>query len=221
MAAVYREIFQAHKHEIQVRNERIAVANLGKIIEATLAIANRQGFTAMRLRELAERAGLSLGGLYAYIRSKDDLVAMVQGQVQRELQRAMTTQLEDCPSASARLSAAIRAHLYLSEALRPWFQFLYMEARHLAPADRRRAIAQEQAAETLFADIITQAQRAGEYRACDAHVAAGLLKAMLQDWYLKPRKHQQRGLNVAGYAFHVEDVITRYLSPNPHPTAEH
>lgn len=211
MSNICREIFQAHGEEIQVRNERIAVANLAKIIDATLALANRKGFTAMSLRDLAERAGLSLGGLYAYIKSKDDLVVMIQAQVQRELERTMGGQLADVGDPKQRLAYAIRTHLYLSEALLAWFQFLYMEARHLSQRDRRRAVALEQVSETVFADIIAAGQKTGDFRACNANIAAGMLKAVLQDWYLKRRKHQQRGLAVADYADQVEEFASRYL----------
>ncbi len=211
LSAICGEIFHSHRDEIQVRNERIAVANLGRIIDATLTLANRKGFTAMSLRELTERAGLSLGGLYAYIKSKDDLVVMIQAQVQRQLERAMAGQLADIDGPAQRLATAIRTHIYLSEALLPWFQFLYMEARHLAPRERRQAIVMEQASETLFAEIIQAGQKAGEFRDCDAHVAAGLLKAVLQDWYLKRRKHEQRGLGVAEYAAEIEQFAIRYL----------
>lgn len=212
MPSICREIFLAHGDEIQVRNERIAVANLAKIIDATLSIANRKGFTAMSLRELAERAGLSLGGLYAYIKNKDDLVVMIQAQVQRELERAMCGQLADVVNPKQRLAQAIRTHIYLSEALLPWFQFLYMEARHLSQRERRQAVALEQVSEKLFADIIIAGQESGDFRACDANIAAGLLKAVLQDWYLKRRKHEQRGLAVADYAAQVEELTSRYLT---------
>lgn len=212
MAVICREIFAERGDGIQVRNEKIAVANLGRIIEATLAIANRKGFAAMSLRDLAGRAGLSLGGLYAYIKSKDDLVGVIQRQGQRQLERVMAQRLAGVEDPRERLAVAIRTHLYLSEALRPWFVFLYMEARHLAPSERRQAVAMEQATEKLFADILRDGVASGAFRAVDELVTAGMLKALLQDWYLKHRKHVERGLDVAEYAAEVEALMDRYLS---------
>ena len=212
--AICREIFAAHGGtDIQVRNERIAVRNLARIIEATLAIANRKGFAAMSLRDLAKRTGLSLGGLYAYIRSKDDLVAMIQTFGGRQTERVIRERLNGVAEPERRLAVAIRTHLYLSEVMRPWFFFLYMEARHLAPSERRQAVAMEQATERLFADLIAEGQADGRFRAVDPLVAAGLLKALLQDWYLKHRKHVRRGLDVTVYAAQVIDLIERYLEP--------
>lgn len=213
LQAICQEIFAEHGDRIQVQNEKIAVRNLAKIVEATLAIANRKGFAAMSLRDLAKRAGLSLGGLYAYIRSKDDLVALIQSFGGRQTERVIRQRLDGVREPEARLATAIRTHLYLSEVLRPWFFFLYMEARHLAPSERRQAVAMEQATEKIFADIIADGKAAGRFRDVDALLAAGMIKALLQDWYLKHRKHVRRGLDVTGYAAHVIDLSERYLKP--------
>lgn len=213
--AICREIFA--EAELGVRNEKIAVRNLARIIEATLAIANRKGFAAMSLRDLAKRTGLSLGGLYAYFRSKDDLVALIQTFGGRQTERVMRERLAGIEEPGERLAAAIRTHLYLSEVLRPWFFFLYMEARHLAPNERRQAVAMEQGTEKIFADIIAEGRAAGRFRAVDPLIAAGLLKALLQDWYLKHGKHMRRGLDVTAYAGQVIDLMERYLEPEKKP----
>ena len=101
----------------------------------------------------------------------------------------------------------------MSESLRDWFVFLYMEARHLGAAERREARAMEAASEQLFADIIAAGVASGAFRAVEPHVSAGLLKALLQDWYLKRGKHRERGLTVTGYADEVVALMTRHLAP--------
>lgn len=211
LTTICHEIFAERGADIQVQNEKIAVRNLAKIMDATLAIANRKGFAAMSLRDLARRTGLSLGGLYAYIRSKDDLVALIQTFGGRQTERVMRDRLEGTTDPRERLATAIRTHLYLSEVLRPWFFFLYMEARHLRASERRQAVAMEQVTEKIFADIIAEGQAARRFRATDPLLTASLLKALLQDWYLKHSKHVRRGVDVAAYAGQVIDLIERYL----------
>lgn len=211
MRDICREIFRERDHGIQVQNEKIAIRNLMRIIDATLAIANRKGFAAMSLRDLARRTGLSMGGLYAYIGSKDDLVALIQSHGQRQTERILARRLQNVSAPWERLRVGIRTHLYLSEVLRPWFYFAYMEARHLAATQRRRAIAMERETEALFARIIEEGQAAGAFRAVDELVAAGMLKALLQDWYLKHGKHRERSLDVERYADHVEEIMRCYL----------
>ncbi|MES1941607.1 TetR family transcriptional regulator [Salinisphaera sp. T5B8] len=198
------QILEAREGAIAVRSAEAATDNLTRIIEATLRLANRKGFAAMTLRELARESGLSLGGLYAYIGSKDELARLIQSWVSRTLRRVMAHVLEDIHDSHARLASAIEAHLLTTEALREWFFFLYMEAHHLAADERRQAVAAERNSEQIFADIIRQGQAEGRYGGMDADIAAGLLKAMLQDWYLKRHKHGERGLDVSAYA----DIVT-------------
>ncbi|MAA75610.1 MAG: TetR family transcriptional regulator [Salinisphaeraceae bacterium] len=211
LAAACREIFRSQSHAIQVRNETIAVENLGRIISATLALSNRQGFASMSLRQLAARAGLSLGGLYAYISSKTGLVEMIQAQGRRQMLRVMQDALQEPVAASDRLAAAIRAHLLLSEAMRPWFHFLYMEARLLPTGPRQAAIRSELESEDLFAGLIADGVEAGDFRAVNPRTTASLLKPLLQDWYLKHRKHSDRGLTAGRYADSVTDLMLHYL----------
>lgn len=211
LADICREIFLQPDSCVQVRNERIAVENLGRIIEATLALSNRKGFAAMSLRELASRSGLSLGGLYAYIKSKNDLVMLIQSQGRRQTERVIRQAMADVDEPPARLTAAIRAHVYLSETLRPWFHFLYMEARLLDQSARQSAVELERLTEQLFAQIIEAGQQSGHFRPLNADLAAGLLKPLLQDWYLKHRKHRERGLDASAYAAEVSALMLRYL----------
>lgn len=189
---------------IAVRSPQAATENLTRIIEATLRLANRTGFAAMTLRELARESGLSLGGLYAYIGSKDELARLIQGRISLTLHQVMDSALDGVEDNRARLAIAIEAHLLTTEALREWFFFLYMEAHHLAPDERREAMVMEQGSERIFADIIRAGQAQSLYADGSPEITAGLLKAMLQDWYLKRRKHFERGLDVAAYA----DTVT-------------
>jgi AcrR family transcriptional regulator len=197
-------IVESREGSIAVRSPQAATDNLTRIIEATLRIANRKGFAAMTLRELAGESGLSLGGLYAYIGSKDELARLIQRRVSLTLRQVMASALEDIQDNRARLATAIEAHLLTTEALREWFFFLYMEAHHLAPDERRKAVVMEQGSERIFADIIRAGQAESLYADVAPDIAAGLIKAMLQDWYLKRHKHAERGLDVSAYA----DTVT-------------
>ena len=114
-------IVESREGSIAVRSPQAATENLTRIIEATLRIANRKGFAAMTLRELAGESGLSLGGLYAYIGSKDELARLIQRRVSLTLGEVMDSALDGIDDSRVRLATAIEAHLLTTEALREWF----------------------------------------------------------------------------------------------------
>jgi AcrR family transcriptional regulator len=208
---ICREMFHEAAGRMQVQGEAVAVQNLAKILDATLALANQKGFAAMSLRELSARAGLSMGGLYAYIRSKEELAGLIQRHGRAVAQRALEDALQGNAAPREQLRAAIRTHLFLSETLRAWFYFSYMEAKYLSSEERRKAVESEQQTEALFQRIIEAGQRSGDFRSVDAQLAASLLKALLQDWYLKRGKYRARGLDVEHYAESVIEMMERTL----------
>lgn len=214
LQGICREMFREDAARMQVQGETVAVQNLSRILDATLALANKKGFAAMSLRELSARAGLSMGGLYAYIRSKEELAGLIQRHGRTLTERVLAEAAAGIGDPHERLRAAIRAHVYLSEVLRAWFHFSYMEARHLGVAERQKAVESEQQTETLFRSILEAGQREGTFRQGDAQMNASLLKALLQDWYLKRGKYRARGIDAERYADAVIEMMERMIAAN-------
>ncbi len=211
MQGLARDLYRENAERFKVQKEALAVRNLSNILDATLTLANRKGFAAMSLRDLSERTGMSLGGLYAYIGSKEELVSLIQRFGIDTTQRILQAETDGIDDARVCLHRAIRVHLYLSEILRAWFQFSYMEARHLAAPEKQRAVEAEQQTEALYRAIIERGQQAGQFRDGDALMAAAMLKAVLQDWYLKRSKYRARQVDVEQYAASVIELMDTYL----------
>ena len=101
-------------------------------------------------------------------------------------------------------------HLYLSEAMQPWFYFSFMEAKNLAREELAKAVASERFTEQVFADILEEGRRRGVFHHRDSRLTAGAIKALLQDWYLKRSKHAERHVDVDRYARFVLELHQRH-----------
>ncbi len=207
---LYRAIYRANQDKIQVKKEATVVRNLGRIFDATLKISNEKGFQAMSMRDFSRETGLSLGALYAYFAGKDELLEMILGQGRELVMRILETHLASASDPVARLETAIRLHLYLTEALQPWFYFSFMEAKSMNPVEKEKTIASEMATDQLFARILEEGQRMGVFRRRDTVLGAGVIKALLQDWYVKRWKFARRGIEVDRYADFVLDHVMSY-----------
>lgn len=210
---ICRELFRQNTDKIRIKKEGTAVRNLVRIIDSTLRLANSKGFHAMTLRDLCADSGLSMGGLYAYIRNKDDLIHLIQSHGFILTRRTLLHYIEEADSNVDKLSEAIRAHLFLSELMRAWFYFSYMEAKSLPEEEKKGAIAIEREIEGIFRDLIDKGMKTDDYREVNAQLVASLIKAMMQDWYLKRRKYRDQQIGVEQYAGQVWDVVRCYLSP--------
>lgn len=210
--AISRGIFEEYRGRIKVKKEKVAVKNLVKIFDATLSLSNARGFHAMSLRDLSRATGLSMGALYSYFSSKEELLDIIQAQGRRITVKVLTEQVGRGQGAAEKLRRGVRSHLYLSEALQPWFYFSYMEAKNLDGERKSQAIESELYTERIFRDILDEGCAQGVFSVGDTQLAAAVIKAVLQDWYLKRWKYSRRRTSVEDYSAFVLDFIESFVA---------
>jgi AcrR family transcriptional regulator len=206
-----REVYRENRSTIRVKKENKVVKNLERIFSATLRISNRKGFQAMSMRDLSRETHLSMGALYSYFASKEELLAMLQNQRRSVTKRILDEGIAQESNPTSRLRAAILTHLYLSEAMQPWFYFSYMEAKNLSKKEQDLAVASELYTEQLIADNLKQGQVQGAFERRDPQLTASVIKAMLQDWYLKRSKYAKRRISVDQYAQFVLQFVEAFI----------
>ena len=197
---IYQEILTENRDSIRVKKEHTVVRNLEKIFEATLKISNRKGFQAMSMRNLSKESGLSMGALYAYFSSKEELLEMLQKQHANVMSRVFEDRLKKDMQPMDKLETAIKTHLFLSEVMQQWFYFAYMEVKNMPRPKQEKAMASELASEKIFSDILLEGLDKSVFRIHKPELVAGMLKAVLQDWYLKRWKYRGRNISVDQYA---------------------
>jgi AcrR family transcriptional regulator len=211
MEDLCRELFLDNRKSIKIKKEGVAVKNLVKILDAALTLSNEKGFAAMSLRDLSAKAGLSMGALYTYFSSKEELLQMIQRQSAVVVQ-VLLDQIEGIEDPLSKLKRVIQSHLFLSEVMQPWFYFAYMETKNLAKQEHKKAIEAELATEKLLIDIMKEGRDKGDFKAVNMELAGAVIKAMLQDWYLKRWKYARRNVSVEKYAAFVIDLVETYLA---------
>ena len=111
----------------------------------------------------------------------------------------------------------IHSHLYLSELLQPWFYFAFMETKNLSKQHKGVAINSELTMESLLLTTITEGLKEGLFNIEDnssgkVQLIAALIKAMLQDWYLKRWKYKKRNISIDDFCYSTMVFINRGLS---------
>jgi TetR/AcrR family transcriptional regulator, cholesterol catabolism regulator len=193
-------ILDRHRDTIRIKKRPVAIANLERIISATLAISIREGFHAMSLRDLMEETGLSIGALYAYFDTKETLLMMILREVHGVIERVFVPPPELAEDPLALIRWLLRTHVYLTETMPRWFIFAFMEARAFDRPAREYTFENEQLTEGLIAAALEQGRRTGVFSVEDTLMTAALIKPMLQDWYVKRWKYRRRGIGAEDYA---------------------
>ena len=205
---IWAYIVDHHAERIGVKRRKPALENMEKIFGATFRLANEVGFRAMSLRDLCRETGLSMGGLYGYIESKDQLAEMIEDVV-RHATFEMPRMFAHIESPLERLESLVRGTIYLSEILQPWFYFVFMDSRVLNFEQRGMAKNSELSVQTYIASILDELQPAprGDTTLLSAHIVA-----MFQDWYVKRWKYRAAKVSVDDFADSVLLFMRSHLT---------
>ena len=212
----FNEDFIENRKNIRIKKESTVAKNLEKIFDATLKISNKKGFQAMTMRDLSRESELSMGALYSYFSGKEDLLKMLQSQRRSVTKRILEEYINHETGIADKLRTAIRIHLYLSEAMQPWFYFSYMETKNISGPEQAKAIESELYTEKIFENILKDGEKAGVFLHRNHQLTASVTKAMLQDWYLKRWKYAKRNISVEQYAKHLISIVETFCLSTEH-----
>jgi AcrR family transcriptional regulator len=205
------KIFENNQNVIQIKKAKTAIKNLALIFNATLKLSNQGGFQAMTLRQLSAESGIGLGTLYSYIENKEHLASMIVNYVVHSLHILFAISEREYTNPKEQLMWIIRAHVYLTEQLQPWFFFAFLEARHFQENGKTAAKGGEMYTEKMIADCIERGIEDGYFRERDPLMTASIIKPLLQDWYVKSWKYKYRKISVEEYVDHTTDLIQSYI----------
>jgi len=165
------------------RRERLAAVAGELIVE--------RGFDSLSVNELAQRCGISVGGMYRHIRTKADVLVMACESIYGGVLEDLAAAAERHADPEQRLAAAVEAYLAACAA-NPRILMTYREYGRLPAAARRRYMDREVAIAELLGGLVAAGVAAGRFRPVDPFVVAydivllGHLPA-LKGWALRGR----------------------------------
>lgn len=204
----WHNVFDMHKEKMQIKNSNVAIKNLKKIFTATFKLANEKGFQAMSLRDLSRETGISMGGLYAYIGSKNDLASVIEGVLRNYIDQVIgglsTQNLQPVES----LQAIVYAEIYMMEIMNPWYYFCFMELKGLPREQQQHTLELELRFEAILMKAFEAGVASGQFVCEKPELLASQITAQLQQWHLKRWKFKLRKIGTQEYAqFIVENLL--------------
>jgi len=103
-----------------------------QIVEGAAKVFLEKGFHPTTIREIADAAGMSLGQLYHYVSSKDDILFLLHRKLQIMFYDYLEQQPIDDEDAVVALSKALRVCQRFMAANKKLFQFIYRESKYLS-----------------------------------------------------------------------------------------
>lgn len=156
-----------------------------RIVEAAVALFVSKGFHSTTTREIARAAGISVGALYEYIESKDDVLYLVCASIHSEMEAQLLGLLDargnengtadangprdrrlalgSAETHASRLEAAIAGYFRVCDRMQDSILLIYRETASLGEESRRYVLQNEARITGAFTDLLNAGIDAGEF----------------------------------------------------------
>ncbi|MGE6487307.1 TetR/AcrR family transcriptional regulator [Paenisporosarcina sp. NPDC076898] len=151
------------KREVQssVKDESLISKRRNQMIQGAVALFKQKGFHRTTTREIAKEAGFSIGTLYEYIRTKEDVLYLVCDSIYEEVQERLTA-LPTQAGTLEGLKTAIRHYYLLIDEMQDEFMVMYQESKSLPKDALQYVLKKELEMVAIFEDILQACRKSGE-----------------------------------------------------------
>jgi len=176
----------------KIKNEELIDRRRKQIIDGAIKVFNAKGFHKATVREIAKEAGLTMGSLYNYIASKEDIIHIVYDYITRVLRKEMSEAIAGIEDPEERLKAALYQNLNAVYKNQEIIMFIYKESASLDKKSLHTVLARETEYIELFEGLLRERFKGQDVNEERLRLAADLLPYIpvimtFRRWSLKRR----------------------------------
>ena len=155
-----------------------------EIVKAAAGLFIRKGILNTGVRDIAEASGITVGTLYHYFKSKDDIItAFLDFAVMGTNEFVkMTSQVLAKLQPDEAMKRAIRLYMEYTNEAQSIVLFWHQETRNLPPDQRKRLMENDMVLASLFERLIELGREKGIYKIEDAALAAHSIIVLGDMW---------------------------------------
>ncbi|MFD1708714.1 TetR/AcrR family transcriptional regulator [Siminovitchia sediminis] len=153
----------AVKREIQasVKDQKLVEMRRGQMIRGAVSLFKQKGFHRTTTREIAKAAGFSIGTLYEYIRTKEDVLFLVCDSIYERVQNRLSS--IDLETGSLQdLKLGIAHYFRIVDEMQDEVLVMYQEVKSLSNEARSYVLKKELEMVGMFDQLIRRCAENGE-----------------------------------------------------------
>jgi AcrR family transcriptional regulator len=138
----------------QIKDKKLVARRRRQIVDAAVELFMDKGFHKTTTRQIAGAAGISIGLLYEYIATKEDILFLVCEAIHAEMHAAVTQGLDRMEEGAHPLSEAIRKYFLVCHRMSDHIVLIYQEIHSLPFKQRKKVLQNEENITALFIDVL-------------------------------------------------------------------
>ncbi len=153
----------AHEVPTQIKNPKLVQQRRRQIIDSTVTLFIEHGYHKTTTRMIAKASGFSIGSLYEYVSSKEDLLYLVCKTIHEEVQAAVEQALSRKEDERERLAEVIREYLLVCDMMSDHVLLMYQVTQFLPKKWEERVLQNELNITKIFINILQDLSGQGTF----------------------------------------------------------
>lgn len=138
----------------QVKDPELVDRRRRQITAAAVQLFVDKGFHKTTTRQIAGAAGFSIGSLYEYFASKEDILYMVCESIHAEVERGVTAAMSQADGGRDALAKIIHEYFMVCHRMSDFILLIYQETQSLPPQWQKRVLENELRITGLFVEAL-------------------------------------------------------------------
>ncbi|MBU8914970.1 TetR/AcrR family transcriptional regulator [Bacillus sp. FJAT-29953] len=153
-----------NKREVQasVKDERLVQKRRDQMIKGAVALFKEKGFHRTTTREIARAAGFSIGTLYEYIRTKEDILYLVCDSIYDHVKEQLEENLDHKQGTLESLKVGISNFFHVMDELQDEILVMYQEVKSLSKDALPYVLKKELEMVAMFENMLLKCVENGE-----------------------------------------------------------
>jgi AcrR family transcriptional regulator len=148
----------------QIKNPELVKRRRRQIVDAAVQLFIEKGFHKTTTRQIAKAAGFSIGSLYEYVASKEDVLYLVCDAIHAEVERGVFQALERTTQGREALAEVIREYFLVCHRMSDHILLIYQETQSLPSQWRKKVLENEIRITGIFVKVLARLIESGNFR---------------------------------------------------------
>jgi len=147
-----------------IKDERLIEQRRRQIVDGAVRLFVEKGFHKTTTREIARECGMSIGTMYEYIQTKEDVLYLVCDYIHSELEERLQEAVSSEDSGIESLRKGLKHLFKLMEEMREYVLLIYQETRSLPKDKMKYVLSKEEQITSIFERILEKGMQDGTVR---------------------------------------------------------
>ena len=145
----------------QVKNPDLVERRRRQIADAAVKLFIEKGFHKTTTRQIAGASGFSIGSLYEYFASKEDILYLVCELIHAGVERGVTAAMTKAAGGRDALAGVIREYFKVCDRMNDFILLIYQESQSLPSQWQKRVLENELRITGLFVEALARIAATG------------------------------------------------------------